>query len=504
MNGEKGQALPLAIMALAFGMLVITPFLSHAGTNMISSGTYAGAITGNSACDAGVEHAIWNLTRGALAEQFSGPGDQVTYQLDEPINGLTTSVTVTSNATVGVGAGEIADSVIDTLEYDTADGFEPDIINISGSTYAIAYRGPGSDGFIKTVTIAANGDIGNSAIDSLEYDTSDGFEPDIINISGSTFAIAYRGPGSDGFIKTVTIAANGDIGNSAIDSLEYDTSDGFEPSITHVSGSVYAIAYRGPGSDGFIKTVTIAADGDIGDSVVDTLEFDTSNGQEPRIVNVSGSTFAIVYRGPGDDGFITTVDIAANGDIGNSVTDTLEFDTSNGLEPDIINISNSSYAVVYRGPGSDGFIKTVTIAANGDIGNSTIDTLEFDTTGGWEPRVINTSPGVYGVVYRGPGSDGFLKTISIQDNGDIDTSAIDTLEFDAADGFEPVVIYISGDIFAIAYRGPGSDGFVKTVDISRTWGSATWEIVATAGERSVRAYVETASVNASIISWRIE
>src|SRR4030042_5834532 len=100
-----------------------------------------------------------------------------------------------------------------------------------------------------------------------------------------------------------------------------------------ISGNIYAIAYRGTSNDGFVRTVHIATDGSIGKSVIDTLEFDTSDGYEPRIIHVSGDYYAIAYRGSGNDGFLRTVNIASDGMIANSVTDTYEFDTSNCYEP---------------------------------------------------------------------------------------------------------------------------------------------------------------------------
>ncbi|MBW2602189.1 MAG: hypothetical protein JRD47_09775, partial [Deltaproteobacteria bacterium] len=45
--------------------------------------------------------------------------------------------------------------------------------------------------------------------------------------------------------------------NTVIDTLEFDTSSGYEPDIIHVDGNVYAIAYRGPSDDGYLKTVEI-------------------------------------------------------------------------------------------------------------------------------------------------------------------------------------------------------------------------------------------------------
>jgi hypothetical protein len=502
MNGEKGQALPLAMMALAIGMLVITPFLGHASASVLGSRTYAQSITGSSACDAGVEHVIWSLTRGNLAEQLSQPGDHVTYQLGEPINGLTTSVTVTANVS-GSATGDILDPVIDRFEWDTSNGYTPDIIRVSDNVYAIVYRGTGSRGYLVTISVDSDGNIGNSVIDTLIFDSSNGNEPSIINVSGNVYAIAYRGPGSNGFLKTISITAGGDIGNAVIDTLEYDTSNGYTPDIVRVSGNIFAIAYRGQGSDGFLKTASITPGGDIGNSAIDTLEYDTSNGYEPSIIHVSGNIYAIAYRGTGSNGFLVTVSITPGGDIGDVVIDTLEYDTSNGNTPDIIRVSGNIFAIAYRGQGSDGFLKTVSITPAGDIGNSVIDTLEYRTSNGYEPSIINVSGDIYAIACRGTGSNGFLDTVSIEANGDIGNSVIDSLEFDTSNGYEPCIIGASDGIFIIAYRGQGSDGFVTTVRMGAGGGS-TYEILSSAGSSSIRAYVSVSGENATIVSWRMQ
>ena len=98
-RGEKGQALPLAILALAAGTLVIAPFLGHASSSLIGSRIYEQAIIEQYSCDAGIEHAIWRLINGGLANQLPDIGDNATYQLDETINGIATSITVTRLAT---------------------------------------------------------------------------------------------------------------------------------------------------------------------------------------------------------------------------------------------------------------------------------------------------------------------------------------------------------------------------------------------------------------------
>lgn len=359
--------------------------------------------------------------------------------------------------------------VIDTEEFDTSDGGSPEIINVGTDTFAIAYSGSGSDGFLKTYTVDSSGAITSPEIDSLEFDTSNGSEPDIIHVSGDVYAIAYRGQANDGFLVTVTISAAGAISNSVIDTEEFDPSSAFEPSIVHVSGDVYAIAYRGPQNDGFIKTVTIGAAGAITAGALDTFEFDTSDGTTPDIINVSGTTFAVAYQGSGGDGFVKTVTISALGIIVGLAIDTFEFDTTDGITPEIQNISGTTYLITYQGTGG-GYLKTITISALGTITNPAVDTEQFDTTA-TAPRAINVGTDTYAVVYSGVDADGFVKTYTISAAGAITNPAIDSLEFDTADTTTPSIVHVSGDVYGIAYTGTASDGFLKTLAI----GEATLE-----------------------------
>jgi hypothetical protein len=505
MNGEKGQALPLAILALAIGSLVIVPFLSHAGSTLTGSRVYGEVIDEQSACDAGVEHAIWSLTRGDLAGQFSQSGDEVTYQLDEQLNGFNVTVTVTANATSQGGtAGDITDTVIDTLAFDSGDGDYPDIIPVSGDIYAIAYQGPGGDGFIKTVEIDPEGNITDSIIDTLEFDTGNCLYPDIVNVSGDIYAIAYQGPGNDGFIKTVAIAPDGSITGGVIDTLEFDTGNGREPVIIRVSGNTFAVVYRGDGNDGFVRTVSIFPNGNIANSIIDSLEYDTSNGCYPDIIQVSGDIYAIAYTGSGNDGFIKTVAIYPNGNIANSVIDSLEYDTHDGYYPDIIYISGNVYAIAYEGQNNDGFLATVGITSDGHL-TGAIDSLEFDDTNGREPKITNLTGDVYAVAYRGPNNDGFIKTVSIAASGQITAGVIDTLEFDTSDGYYPDIIRIAGGTLAVAYSGPSLHGYLKTIGVNTSPSTAaSWEILSTAGDSAIRAFVNTENTTAAIVSWQIE
>jgi hypothetical protein len=95
-NNEKGQALVIVLALVAFGGVVIAPFLGQAGDSLIGSRIYGEAISQQYSGDAGVEHAIWGLTYGDLVQQINDSGDNTTgYQLGETINGIAPEITVT-------------------------------------------------------------------------------------------------------------------------------------------------------------------------------------------------------------------------------------------------------------------------------------------------------------------------------------------------------------------------------------------------------------------------
>jgi hypothetical protein len=97
MNGEKGQALALVMIAIALGALVIPPFLGHVDSSLIGSGVYTEEIHSEYACDAGAEHAIWMLNNTDLTENLTIPGQTISYSLPETINDLATNITISNS-----------------------------------------------------------------------------------------------------------------------------------------------------------------------------------------------------------------------------------------------------------------------------------------------------------------------------------------------------------------------------------------------------------------------
>jgi len=126
-----------------------------------------------------------------------------------------------------------------------------------------------------------------------------------------------------GFMISSVIAAGGDITavktQSEGNNLEHDTDVGVYNSLVQVDSDTYALAYRGADSDGFISTFTIDSDGAITavktQSEGNNLEHDTVLGSHNSLVQVDSDTYALAYQGPSalasaGDGFISTFDIA--------------------------------------------------------------------------------------------------------------------------------------------------------------------------------------------------
>ncbi len=351
-----------------------------------------------------------------------------------------------------------------TLEFDGGDCYAPKIIHISGEVCAIAYSGPDSVGWLKTIKITALGALSLVVGGSLEFDEVDGTYPSIIHISGDVYAIAYQGVDSHGWIKTFTIDSDGAIAAVGGGALRFDTENGIRPDIIHISGEVYAIAYEFTGNVGKITTMKITALGAISTITEGFLVYDDVSGTYPSIVHVSGDVYAVAYGGPTDTGCVRTVTIDSAGAIAEIGEDPHVFEVGSGLHPNIIHVSGNVYAIAYTGPGTDGWIKTVTITPAGEIAAIEDGFLEFDTSYGSYPSIVHVSGNAYAIAYRYGEYDGRLRTITIPTNGVITDGIIDTLESTQII-IEPNIIHVSGDIYAIVHTGPDDDGWVRTVDI---------------------------------------
>jgi len=81
---------------------------------------------------------------------------------------------------------------MDSLVFDSTQGAAPNIVNTSNGFYAIAYMGDTDDGFLKVVEVDTNGQITDTVIDTFEFDTLYGNNPDIIELHGGSNSLCLK------------------------------------------------------------------------------------------------------------------------------------------------------------------------------------------------------------------------------------------------------------------------------------------------------------------------
>ena len=316
-------------------------------------------------------------------------------------------------------SGIINKTVLEQLKF----GYNPDLIHVYGNVYAIASLD--KDCNVITFNISNDGIIStldSSIPNNKSTFSSNGDNPDIIQhaVNTSLYAIVFEN-NSKGSISTIGISENGSIKSIKLDEKNFNQSSISNPIIIHVTGDVYAIAYRGSSGAGVLTTVNIASDGSI--SKLKDFTFNTTGCNMPSIINVSGDVYAIAYSSGA--GVVTTVHISSDGTT-------------------ISKISYFQFAPVC-----------------------------------YEPKITRTSGGIYGLIYNKKGAgntNGYLKTVEIEPNGYI----LDTLkpwEPETIDNQNPIKFFEPSDIlhiddgrvFAVAYRdggvGHGHPGFLITMRI---------------------------------------
>ena len=241
-------------------------------------------------------------------------------------------------------------------------------MKVDADTYVASYQGQGQDGFISTFTVSADG-TSITEVTQLEHDTDHLYQSSLVQVDSDTYLCAY-GNNSGGQISTFTVSADGSTLTKAQTLLHGDGPKKGYWSLVQVDSDTYALAYRGTDNDGYITTFTISADGSTITEVA-TLEHDSDNAEFNSLVQVDSDTYALAYEGDGDDGYIATFTIPTDG---SSITEVASFehDLEKGDTHSMVQVDADTYLLTYEGPGSDGYMKTFTIQSDGSMGSTAI------------------------------------------------------------------------------------------------------------------------------------
>ena len=405
------------------------------------------------------------------------------------VGGLVVGSYSRGDVTVRAASGDLG-SVQDTWEFDgTACGY-PYQIEISSGVVACVYTDNSDYGQLFTYPVHPDGTIG-SQIDSLTFDSTRAREPKILNIVGTTkYVIVYQGTYPDGEMCTVDIQDDGTIGNTVVDSHVFDDTQGEVPWIFHVDGDVYGVCYKGPDNDGWLQTLDINSDGTIdADPKIDDWEWDTVGSGYQYMYHVSGTVYVCgYYSSSADHHYAFSFNIATNGTITESKTDTLDGGTGEkgGLWFGPVAGDVYAFTMAWDSGGLNDpteyypRLLTITVDSSGNISNSHVDTHYFES----RARVSSVVGGtcfqasrdgdfvVCSVGYSATSPGRTIYTADVDSSGNIGSTQ-DSLSLGTTNGTHTGVISVYEDaIWSCVSTGPDSDGFVDTFDIDEGTGLA--------------------------------
>ena len=314
--------------------------------------------------------------------------------------------------------GSIVNSIIDQWEFDVTQGSLSGILHVSDDIYLV-YSQDNSDGYLFTTRIwSTNGSLQKTMIDSETYTKVT--RHDVIHVIDDIYAVSYQEYSGDydNFLETYEVTSAGAI-SSRIDYVEYDSTSTSGtstcPIMCSVDSNTIAIVYNcRTDFEGRLVTYNISDSGDITDTYADFWEYDGVQSDYAFIKKISGTTYAIAYGDVSGDGQIKTLTISDEGAITESFIDTLEFDTGDCEYPIIFTIKDGSvYGISYMN-NNDRILCSINISSSGTIGDSILDSLEYDSTYNYYyAPICYLSDGNHVLCYSTSGNDGKLVTLNI-------------------------------------------------------------------------------------------
>jgi len=344
-------------------------------------------------------------------------------------------------------------SLLDTLEFDTSYASYCKAGLLSSNVAVVVYRNTMSSATVATISWDENFDL--IKVDTLELGTFSGYTSVCI-LSPTSFAVAYTKTTTGGSVAYCTCDANGD--NIILeDTLVHapGVTANFNSACTVTSTSFMIACHMG---GGYIKTFSInRGAGTIVEE--DSLNWNgAGQAYHNSLMHLTGSYYVLAYSGPGSDGYVMTISIEAGID-NISTIDGLEFDTNSATSTSLAVIDSTHFAIAYQGISTDGYIKTFSVDSGGD--NITeIDELEHDITSGAENSLTKVDATHLTLAYYGSSSwNGRLKVFTL--DGSYNLAQSTDFVFEDSTITSTTFIQIDATHYFLAYKGPDNDGFAK-------------------------------------------
>lgn len=355
--------------------------------------------------------------------------------------------------------------IISTLEFDTTEAINPVAVHVAGDVYAVVSRTAAGEGYIRTVNVPCASPPGITLIDTWNYShiVSAFVEVTLFQAHPTWFLICFY-DGSNSYVKSFQIAADGTITPAFTDSLTITPGIVRWPDFVWVSGVNFICALMGAVTTGYFYSFSCSAGGALTfiqiTAVTTAISFEWS-----RVLKLIPNYFVMTFEAS-NQALVATAHVS---DLG--VVTAVDLQSVKGPHVGFpgkvpcVKVSSTIIAIAYGGESSDGFIQTVEINATGTIITALVDIYEFDTTEAQVMDIISVEQNYFVVLYIDASGHGQLKSFYIDDAGAITTPFLSTFEIEDTVLSSGRLAPFESTCLLPAYQGVGGDGFIKSVDI---------------------------------------
>ena len=278
--------------------------------------------------------------------------------------------------------------------------------------------------------------------------------------------------------------AIGDIG-SVIATKEWRSGDIYLPFLSHATGTIYLIFEA---VNRTVRSVSIDGAGNIG-AEIDSLLLGAVGGPPRGAVHISGDVYAIAFLAS-TQVVVKTFTCDSSGNLDDTGMDTINLaakPANNGFYAHIIPSHKPNiYIVAYTDSADDGWLATITINDDGSIDEPVLHTWEIQPAQGRYPWLINISNNLFAVIISEATSNrSQITTFTVSDTGVMSSIQAYLFDGNTNSGNGGIILHVSGDVYAIFWQGAALDGWIYTLSINGAGAISanidTWEFVTTYG-----------------------
>jgi len=224
-----------------------------------------------------------------------------------------------------------------------------------------------------------------------------------------------------------------------------------------VTGSTY------PAAADSVETAIVSIAGSFSAGLADKLPLATRP-REQRLRQGSGTRIVEAYTSANVINIVTFT-CTALGLMPATPDDSWAWFTAGAERVSLCKITDLVYAIFTYDSDGEARIRTFSINLDGSINKSVIDTEIVDTAGGGVAYMLELSQGYFIVAYQVAGIPGRIKTYFISDAGVITDGQISSLDIDLT-GFSQVsMVHLQGDIWALCFLNTDQEIMIYTLEI---------------------------------------